>query len=501
MSEFFFNLQNRVFGREMVHLLRPLMVIGVLLGSYYLGRNGSMRQLVLLIVAGLAIIFMRYPMVALVVLVFASFFVRLEIGTGTGSAINVSMILIIILMVLWILDMLVQQKRIWLYGSRVLPPLVAFSLTAILAFITGQLPWFSFARQVSLFAQLGGLALFLLSAGAFLWIGQYATDVKWLKIVTWLYVGIGCVFIFFHFIVIGKWIPGFNNIPVFIRESTGSLLWTWLVALSASQALLNRQLKVRWRILLAMTTMLTLLAGWQNRQWASGWIPAVIALLVILLMVEWRVGVFVGVLMVLAVLVLNPPFTDPALTSDQYSFMTRTEAWKIVLGDIWRVNPLLGLGPANYYNYTPLFSLIGYNVRFNSHNQYVDMLAQNGILGLATFLWLAFEIGWLAWRLKDRASPGFNRAYVIGVLGGLMGTLAAGMFGDWLIPFVYNIGMDGFRTSMFAWLFLGGLVVIERMTEAQTKQASPHLEDDTDLSTGKPREDFQAINNGKSVIG
>jgi hypothetical protein len=30
------------------------------------------------------------------------------------------------------------------------------------------------------------------------------------------------------------------------------------------------------------------------------------------------------------------------------------------------------------------------------------------------------------------------------------------------LPFVYNIGIAGFRASMLAWLFLGGLVALEQ---------------------------------------
>jgi hypothetical protein len=50
------------------------------------------------------------------------------------------------------------------------------------------------------------------------------------------------------------------------------------------------------------------------------------------------------------------------------------------------------------------------------------------------------------------------------------------MLGDWIIPFVYNIGMTGFRASVFAWLFMGGLPVIERMVnerELKANQAGP----------------------------
>jgi hypothetical protein len=37
------------------------------------------------------------------------------------------------------------------------------------------------------------------------------------------------------------------------------------------------------------------------------------------------------------------------------------------------------------------------------------------------------------------------------------------MLGDWIIPFVYNVGFDGFRASIFAWLFLGALLAMDQM--------------------------------------
>ena len=45
----------------------------------------------------------------------------------------------------------------------------------------------------------------------------------------------------------------------------------------------------------------------------------------------------------------------------------------------------------------------------------------------------------------------------------MVGTLFAGMLGDWFLPFVYNVGMRGFRTSVLGWIFLGGVVVIEQL--------------------------------------
>src|SRR6185436_12535052 len=79
------------------------------------------------------------------------------------------------------------------------------------------------------------------------------------------------------------------------------------------------------------------------------------------------------------------------IASDDYSWGTRVDAWRIIL-EISRVSPLLGMGFSNYYWYTPLFPIRGYAVSFNSHSQYVDLIAQTGYLGLFAFLWVFLAV-------------------------------------------------------------------------------------------------------------
>ncbi len=151
------------------------------------------------------------------------------------------------------------------------------------------------------------------------------------------------------------------------------------------------------------------------------------------------------------------------LQSESYSWMTRQEAVRVILQVIAH-NPWLGFGPANYHHYTLLFPFFGWWAQFSTHNNYLDLVAQTGLVGLLAFFWFVAEIFLLAFRLRSRAVGGFARAYAIGVIGGLAGSLVAAVLADWVIPFAYNIGLRGFRSSVLFWYFLGGLLAIKRMS-------------------------------------
>jgi O-antigen ligase len=162
-----------------------------------------------------------------------------------------------------------------------------------------------------------------------------------------------------------------------------------------------------------------------------------------------------------------------SIGAEDYSWGTRLDAWKIVL-QIVSISPVLGLGFANYYWYTPLFPIRGWFVRFNSHNQFVDLIAQTGVIGLLCFSWIFLEAGLLGLWLRNRVPDGFPVAYVYGALGGLVGTFVAGWLVDWVLPFTYNIGMSGFRASVIAWIFMGGLAAVEQIIRRNT-QTTPNL--------------------------
>jgi O-antigen ligase len=200
-----------------------------------------------------------------------------------------------------------------------------------------------------------------------------------------------------------------------------------------------------------------------RQSWTSGWLPGLVAIATILATRRPR-WLLIGVAVLLVGAILSPQVVNGILLGgdNAYSLETRLQAWGILLRMV-RLNPILGLGPANYYNYTPLFSILGYSVSFNSHNNYLDLLAQTGIAGLACFLWLTGSIGRTIWRTRNRLPDGFPRVYADSALAGLAGMLVAGMLGDWVIPFVYNVGLEGLRAGALAWMFLGAAIALERM--------------------------------------
>jgi hypothetical protein len=46
------------------------------------------------------------------------------------------------------------------------------------------------------------------------------------------------------------------------------------------------------------------------------------------------------------------------------------------------------------------------------------------------------------------------------------------MLGDWILPFVYNVGLAGFRGSVVAWLMLGGLVALDKIYQNKQEPAA-----------------------------
>ncbi len=459
-------------GQHSLWWQRLAIITAVLLFSLFLPGRLPLRLSLLLMAVPVALlgatIILRWPPLGLLLLIGVSLAFRTEVIYVIGT----TAVATFALTALWLFDSFVIKRQFHWIAARPLNPLLLFLLVTMIAFINGQLPWYP-APQAPLDAQLGSVLILLVAMCAFVLVMYQVKSERWLMALVYVTIALGAVLIF------GRLFPPTTRIVLRFFSPlvfSGSMFWLWVVAMSFSQALLNQTLPWRWRTLLfgIMLGAMYLALG-EARAWVSGWFPALLAILLIVWLGIPRQAIaltlvgIVGVLLQLQNVINNLLYVG----DNEYSQITRLEAWRIIV-EIVKVSPLLGLGPANYSFYTPLFPILGWYVQFNSHNQYVDVVAQTGILGLLCLLWFFAEIIWLAWRLRPLLPRGsFLHAYVYGTLAGAVATFAAGMLGDWLLPYVYNATIRAMRTSILPWLFMGGLVAVAQMLRAQNNGQLP----------------------------
>jgi len=415
---------------------------------------------------GLVLQFDR-PSVALPVLLGTAVAFPVEFRGPAGVMMGSSLPLSASICGLWILRSWLARDASAFDRSRVVVAATTFLAFTILSFLMGQVPWFP-SPGAPLPAQIVELGLFSLSVCLFLVAGQHIRRLSQLQWLTWVFVIAGT------FAVLVQTVPGLAPIGRYTSRpgSVGSVFWTWFVAITVAQALANRQLRMPFRLALLGVAGVALYHGlFQVQSWASGWVPSLVAIGAIVI-VRWPRLVFgLGLVAVPIALAVAGDIIAALLVEEQYSLYTRQEAW-LVLWQIAERSPLLGTGLANYYYYSENFPILGWYVPFISHNNYQDLLIQTGLLGLLAFCWFGLEAVWMTFRLSSRSPSGFATAYALGAFGGAIGSLASGMLGDWIIPFYYNAGVLGFRSSLLFWVFLGGALALRRML---TRSAPVHV--------------------------
>ena len=451
---------NRLFAQRAL-IIPPLLILVALLG-FNVPQQYHTYVMLLPAAIGGAVFFLKFPPLRTMFMIVVSMTTRLIF-----LRIGLTVIVLFALTGLWLFDMISRQRRITLVKSPTIPPLMLFVAIVVISFGLGQLPWYPIP-PASLEGQIGQVAIFLSAVFAFLLAAHQVDDIRWLQIFVYTFLILGSVFL------VGRFFPRVAFLQDFLVDPTavGSPFWVWIVATAFSQAVFNTRMKGWARVLFGIVAITAFyLSIFQTRSWTSGWMPIIVTLGVILWVGKPKLAIFVTVIGFLLVLVNLQAISNEFIFigDNDYSLLTRVEAWRIVFAII-KVNPILGLGPANYRSYTTLFPILGYYVEFNSHNNYIDLIAQVGFAGLGVFLWFFAEVGLLAWRLLKVVPKGsFAHAYIYGCLGGWAATLFSGMLGDWIVPFMYNGGANAMRASVMIWLFLGGLVAIEQLYLAKSE--------------------------------
>ncbi len=444
-----------------------VIIAGVIVGSVALSVHASI-VLIGLLGAGLgAAVLLQRPTLGLFVLIFLSMILPLEFSTGTEVRVNPTTLLVPALLAVWFLTM-VRQRRLHLAASRPNRPLLLFLLAGLVSLIIGQVLWDPGVPQAAnlVIVQLAQWAVFAFSAGAFWLMGNQVKSEALLRALTFFYLAIaGSLAI--------AWVASNGNALVYNITTyvvVRAPFWMLLSAVACGQLLFNRELSLRWQcFLVAVLASVFYFSFFMRQERSSNWmgVIAVIGMLIWLRWPRWR-----RVFVILAV--VGGGFLYPLV----YQFAGGDAKWDesggsrlVLINRVIEVtmrNPITGLGPAAYRAYARMTPLV-YDRAYwltptvNSHNNYVDLFSFVGVLGLGILLWFIVEIVGLGIRLRRRYPSGFAAGYINGMLAAGAGSLTLMGLADWILPHVYNIGFPGFQSSVLVWLFLGGLLTLEKL--------------------------------------
>jgi O-antigen ligase len=471
--------------RSRAQLLLVLLVVAGVLGlAALLGQWSSTRTLML--GAGILglLVLLQQPGLGLVALAALSFTLPFTVGTGTEVALTPPVFLIPAVIGVWLLDGL-RRGELRVPASRTVLPLLLFLAGGLLSLLAGRAYWDPLVPQPGnlLLVQLAQWGIFALSAAVYLVAGNLGTREGWLQAATFVFLALASVVVLEFYLPPLQHFLGWSSSQMANR----SLFWVWLAALAAGQLLFNRRLPAWTRLwLLALLSGTTYVLWFQMNNWVSGWVPFTVAAVAVVWLWFWRrnraLAVVVAMVLLVLTMMLYPTLFQHAGGEREFqvSWGGRLGLYRATL-ELVEDHPLLGLGPAAYRHYgltrwlaMGLGRALYLQPRISSHNNYIDVYAQMGLVGLGLFVWFLVEVGLLGWRLRSRfgegPDAGFAVGYVHGALGGLAGTLVAMLLADWFLPFVYNIGFPGFRTSVLAWMFLGGLAALEQICRCAGEQ-------------------------------
>jgi hypothetical protein len=447
--------------------LMLLVVLGTLGASAVLGKLASdglsLKVLALIALPGglLGAMFLaRYFQFAVLLLPLAALTLpRIELSTGTETRLPLSLLLACALTGIWCLAMLLRRR--WLLTPSVFNrPLLVFGAICSISLVWG-IAWRDpglINAPTFIVTQAGALATILVSLSAGLLIGNFVTTPNQIKYVLGLFIGFGALMTLTQLLKINQ----------SLLNDRG--LWgLWTVAPAYGVLIAYPRLRWRWRALLALLIVANLYQTVVvNSFWVSGWVPTLVGMLAITGFHSRKLFVVLLLFGALAAYGGRGFFADVAQDNVDDGALERLVIWE----QSWRVTSehwLFGSGPAGYAIYYMTYYR---DDARSTHNNYLDILAQFGFLGMGAWLWLAATSVWESWRVVRGAPPGLLRTTAVVAAGGWIGAMAAMLFGDWVLPFAYNQGIGGYKYTVYSWIFLGLLIAVRQLS-SRARAAQP----------------------------
>jgi O-antigen ligase len=453
------------------HWWRYPAIAAVLLAAAILGLRPSPLWIGLIAGIGVVTALLKKPILGLFLLIVVALLGRISISTGTEVYLNLASLLIPALFVIWLLIRM-SRLDIRLVASPTTKPLVSFLILVIISIFISNAIWDPNVprRDNFILVQFGQWGLFFLSACAFWLAGSLIKAEVWLRRLTAAFLLLGGVLAIIRVLPDGSRLIDIVATNAVIRAP----FWMLLIALAAGQLMFNRELSARWRVfLVAILGAVFLYAFGAQQERTSNWVSVAVVVGVLLWLrlpkLRW-IAISVVILLTASGILFQALYTFAGGNAKwEESGASRGVLIGRVLEDSMR-NPITGIGPAAYrwYGMTRPLAYEGawwVQPLVNSHNNYVDLFSQTGIIGLALFLWFMFELLRVGRKLHAHYTDSFAGGYIASMLGAWFSIMVIMALADWFLPFVYNLGFPGFQASVLVWMFFGGLLFYEGLDQ------------------------------------
>ncbi len=439
----------------------------------FMGRNGFELFLLICLLAIMVGTVLYRIELGVIAIVFSSFFVRFSIPTGSGSNVPVSLLVSAFVVSMWVLSMLLR-RQVKLIPAPYVKPTLIFILISILS-----VPYSWLMLRPDLFGnggtgrsglgftfvQLAGVALMILLPAVMLMTANVLKNEKWFKILFWMVIVVAIPELTSR---LGIFTLNFGG----LRLSTGASYALWVVALGVGMALYNEDMPKWVRGLLLGVAGIWLYYGAElGATWFSGWMPSALAVMFLIFLRSRKLFLVVLAIAFLMFATRAEYYIEHIWEDAIHYDSNRFEIWQVIIFDLTltKTNFLLGAGPAGYL---PFYETYYPGNAWVSHNNYVDIFAEIGLIGFSVFLWMLFTIFREGWRQRFTMPTNFLKGFNYGVLAGFVGTLFAMGLGDWFIPFVYNIGIPGFDFAVYGWLLTGAMLALSQFRVAKQNAKS-----------------------------
>jgi O-antigen ligase len=396
-----------------------------------------------------------------VMILVAAAFIPISLPTGTGSRLVDSLLLTIVFTVLWVLRLITVERRFTLVPHWLNIPLLFFMILTLWSIgwsILFRDPLVYASRSFIIVQAASGITNVMLGV-AFLMVNNFIHNLRMLKVLTGVMLAAGALGLFIRYDLI--------RLPVNIVNVEG-LFTMWIIALATALVLFCARWKPVWRMLVGVMAGLYIYWGFiLHISWLAGWLPGLIVLCV-LIWQRSRKAVFAILVAAAIFAALNfSEFQKAFEAENAESGHTRLAAW----AQNWSITKdhlLFGTGPAGYAAY--YMSYFPTNA-MATHSNYIDLLAQNGIVGFVPIAVFFCGLAWTGWRLTRRLKGrgDFEEALANAAFAGTVSCIAAMFFGDWLFPFAYTQTIAGFDYAVYSWLFMGTILVLDRLTQPQAE--------------------------------